>query len=72
MKTWAASKMQVMVRHNALLMDGLGRKECKKAAGWLKKPTLIPGWNSSASIGCEFPAVIYLNLKKGNAASKVK
>jgi hypothetical protein len=53
-------------------MDGLGRKEGKKAGGGLKKPTLIPGWNSSASIGCEFPAVIYLNLKKGNAASKVK
>jgi hypothetical protein len=48
-------------------MDGLRRKECKKAAGGLKKSTLIPGWNSSALIGCESPGVIYLNLKKGNA-----
>jgi hypothetical protein len=71
-KTWAASKMQVMVRHISSLLDRLRRKECKKAAEGLKKSTLIPSWNSSASIGCEFPAAIYLNLKKCNAASKVK
>jgi hypothetical protein len=53
-------------------MNGLRKKECKKAAGRLKRSTLIPDWNSSASIGCKFPAVIYLNLKKGKAASKVK
>jgi hypothetical protein len=35
-KTCAASKMQVMVRHIGSLMDGLRRKEGKKAAGGLK------------------------------------